>query len=346
MASQPELAFDHPVFGEATEGHFVGLSHGATHYVMRKPESTAGPDKYVFCGHGLGGNAKDYSFLTDALVARGYTVVTYDYFGRGWSRIDSDMSEPPFDSELYFRQAWELWNKLGLRDTPFLWIGYSTGGAVGTLLAARKPHLVLGMILIAPAIHRGITRPNKLVQGVALNCCCCCDCGGKAYKRTSSRFWWDSKSEAAKRGSTRVMQSLKQYPAYMRAIQKTMLGMLSQSSLAKIETQFSEVKAPILMIWGRDDETVPYRVAGACLKLQPTATLVTIEKAKHGVLTERSDEVQQHVMKWMTTYEEMPPRPAPPADSSSASSPSSAVAASSASPTTTPNPLSDVPVLR
>jgi len=317
------LGFVHPVLGEAP-GHFVALSHGVTHFNIYKPPTPEETAKYVFCGHGLGGNLRDFAGIAQSLADKGYTVVTYDYYGRGWSRIDSDAEAVVWDEDLYYQQAIGLWTKLGLKDTPFIWVGYSTGGTVGVLLASKQPKLVRCLVLIAPAISPSIARPNSCLQFCALHFFCCCDCGSKAYKRATLTYWYDETSDSARMVKSRVSASIHQYPPYMESIQSTCLHLFSNPSLTRVLKDYKMLSQRVLLIWGRGDTTTPFEHSETLSKLK-TSQLVVLDEAKHGVLLERAEEVRAAVINFLNKFEGLP------SSSTTFSSPSSAPSASSSS---------------
>jgi len=301
MSTKQPLGFVHPVLGEAP-GHYVALSRGVTHFNIYKPANSEENAKYIFCGHGLGGNLRDFTGIGEKMSEKGYTVITYDYYGRGWSRIDSDDRSPVWDEDLYYNQAIELWEKLGLIESPFIWMGYSTGGAVGVLLASRKPRLVRSIVFIAPAICPSIARPHPCLQFCGLYIFCCFDCPSKAYKRATKRYWFDDDSDGARMAKSRVSQSIHQYPPYMEAIQSTCLHLFSQATLTRILQDYKLLSQQVLLIWGRGDCTTPFEQSETLSKLK-TSRLVVLDDAKHGILIERPQEVIASITKFIDEFE-------------------------------------------
>lgn len=96
--------------------------------------------------------------IANALVKRGYRVMLFDLFGRGFSDGVGDL---PHDPRLYTTQI-----LLVLASSPLAWtgnnafrlIGYSLGGGIAVHFANAFPHVVESLVLLAPA---GLIRPEN-----------------------------------------------------------------------------------------------------------------------------------------------------------------------------------------
>ena len=109
--------------------------------------------------HGISTPCLCQSDLADELVAQGYRVMLFDYFGRGYSDAPSDV---PYDVRLYATQI-----LLVLASSPLPWtgndgfhlMGYSLGGAIAASFAGYFPHLLRSLTLIAGG---GLIRPQHV----------------------------------------------------------------------------------------------------------------------------------------------------------------------------------------
>ena len=92
--------------------------------------------------------------MANALVQKGCRVILFDLFGRGYS----DSPNVPHDARLYTTQILLAITSSSLPWTPdgFSIIGYSLGGGIAADFAAYFPHLIQGLVLLAPA---GLVRP-------------------------------------------------------------------------------------------------------------------------------------------------------------------------------------------
>ncbi|ROT38772.1 alpha/beta-hydrolase [Sodiomyces alkalinus F11] len=100
--------------------------------------------------HGIGTPCPALGEMARELVERGYRVMLFDFFGRGYSDAPTDL---PYDARLYVTQI-----HLALASSPLAWsganafhlIGYSLGGAVAASFARYHPHAVRSLVLVTP----------------------------------------------------------------------------------------------------------------------------------------------------------------------------------------------------
>lgn len=123
-------------------GAFIDLKHGRTHYRYFGPQSAP----LAVCVHGLTTPSFVFEALADGLVAKGYRVLVYDHYGRGFS----DRPNAAQDREFFVSHLDELLNALGEHE-KFLLIGYSMGGAVAAAYTAAFAQRVRNLVLVAPA---------------------------------------------------------------------------------------------------------------------------------------------------------------------------------------------------
>ncbi|KAM0196622.1 hypothetical protein ACHAPA_001507 [Fusarium lateritium] len=107
-------------------------------------------EKVLFV-HGISTPCITLAPIALALVKRGYRVMLFDLFGRGFSDGVADI---PHDARLYVSQM-----LLVLASSPLAWtgtngfrlVGYSLGGGIAIHFANAFPHLVRDLVLLAPA---------------------------------------------------------------------------------------------------------------------------------------------------------------------------------------------------
>ncbi|KAK3354891.1 alpha/beta-hydrolase [Neurospora tetraspora] len=101
--------------------------------------------------HGISTPCLSLGILGEALVERGYRVMLFDFFGRGYSDTPTDI---PFDIRLYSTQI-----LLALASSKLPWtgdngfhlIGYSLGGGLAVSFAKYHSHMVRSLVLVASA---------------------------------------------------------------------------------------------------------------------------------------------------------------------------------------------------
>ncbi|PKS08207.1 hypothetical protein jhhlp_005484 [Lomentospora prolificans] len=108
--------------------------------------------------HGVSAPVLTMSSLADELALKGYRVLIFDLFGRGYSE---NLAGHDHDMQLYTTQI-----LLALASSPLSWlgnesfhlIGYSFGGALAAGFTRFFPDIVKSLTLIAPG---GLIRQNK-----------------------------------------------------------------------------------------------------------------------------------------------------------------------------------------
>lgn len=123
-------------------GSFVETPQGKLHYRWHGTEG----HPVIVMAHGF--STPNFIFEQNAqyLVSKGFRVLTFDHFGRGWSdRPKADYTPDFYDTELL-----DLVDGLGL-TAPFGLVGLSMGGPITAEFTARHPERVTGLFLFVPA---------------------------------------------------------------------------------------------------------------------------------------------------------------------------------------------------
>lgn len=99
--------------------------------------------------HGISTPCLSLGILGEALVEKGYRVMLFDFFGRGYSDTPTDI---PFDIRLYSTQI--LLALVSSRlpwtgDNGFHIIGYSLGGGLAVSFAKYYSHMIRSLVLVA-----------------------------------------------------------------------------------------------------------------------------------------------------------------------------------------------------
>ena len=138
-------------------------------YRFHNPE----PRGIIFLFHGMHCASIYFTHLAKKFFEEGYAVVAFDQEGHGKSEGPRgniiSLEDYSLDCEKFVTMAKTHYPF----DTPIYLLGHSMGGALSVMLALKRPELIRGILLFAPAI--GID-PNfepflqKLVR--CLNSCC------------------------------------------------------------------------------------------------------------------------------------------------------------------------------
>lgn len=117
----------------------------------------------VVCAPGMGDHRTTYRHLAPALANAGWRVAAMDLRGHG----DSDTGFADHSTRTLAGDMAALVEELG--GDPALLIGNSMGGTAAAWLAATRPDLVRGTVLIAPFLRgEGVQGPMKWMLKLAL----------------------------------------------------------------------------------------------------------------------------------------------------------------------------------
>ena len=125
---------------------------GVMHYQLDGPRD----GELCVWVHGLGDFSYRSDLLAGALIAGGYRVLRFDFFGRGWS--DSPAAAG-YDMDMYIGQMRALFETLTLGGRRKTLIGHSMGGLIAQGYAEKYPGDVARLVLLAPA---GVMTSSKL----------------------------------------------------------------------------------------------------------------------------------------------------------------------------------------
>ena len=247
---------------------YIQLSQGITHYQLSGP--TSGP--LVVLVHGFSVPKFLWQPSIQDLVAAGQQVLAFDLYGRGLS----DRPASDYCLDLYVQQLHELLVALEL-EQPFHLVGLSMGGPISVRYSHRYPQQVAALTLIAPLLE---TPSSGQVNALALpglgeylanvvmiprlqNNLDSIVANPDAYPQWSEQF-----------------NRQTQYHGYRRAMLAS-VRYLAGKSFAEDYQQLAQHPIPTQLIWGTEDQTLPYQGHPAILALLPQAVLHTIPEVGH-----------------------------------------------------------------
>jgi 3-oxoadipate enol-lactonase len=231
--------------------------------------------------HGLATNHNIWGLVAPPL-ARSRRVVLLDVPGFG----GSEPAGEGFDlAEVAERIARGLAAQ-GVRG-PFDLVGHSLGGAIALTLAARRPRLVRRLVLVAPAGLAAIPAPAAAVLAAASD-------GLLSVRRRLAplaELRWGRRillALTAADGASISPTQARMMVAASAGARRT-ASALAALNRADLLPLLKEVNAPLGVIWGAQDRTVPVRLAATVREARPDAEIVTIDHAGHVVMVERPE---------------------------------------------------------
>jgi pimeloyl-ACP methyl ester carboxylesterase len=273
----PERASLDDAARQRAPGRFVQLGDGMTHF------DVAGPDdgQRVILVHGFSVPYYIWDSTSTALSAAGFRVARYDMFGRGYS----DRPDVPYTLELFDRQLQQLLDSLGWRE-PVDVIGLSMGGVVSATFAGRHPERVRSLALIDPVAEPAGRLPAMFrfpVLGPALWQVLAVPAmpDGQLTDFVEPARWPDW---------TARYRDQMQYRGFGRALRSTRMG-LNTVPMDSVYGRVGASAVPVLLIWGKEDQTVPIEQAEIVRRAIPAVQYHPIDSAAHLPHMERGDVV-------------------------------------------------------
>lgn len=277
---------------------------GPTHY-----RDYGGPadGPVLVCVHGLGGSSLNWAAMAPYLTDT-YRILAPDLAGHGRTRSLGRSTDVPANTGLVARFLEQV------VGGPAVVAGNSMGGMLALHLAAQRPDLVSGLVLVDPAVPFVVGRPDPLVAaafasysipGVArmsmaarrramtperaaqfLLDLCCVD---------SSRIPTDvvdaHVAEVRERRDHDTADT--DFLAAARSVVRT-----SALRIAYRDTM-RRVQAPVLLLHGTGDRLVPLTAAEAAARLQPEWSFVVLHDVGHAPQLEVPEDTAWVIGDWL-----------------------------------------------
>jgi len=262
-------------------GSFTQLSDGITHYEL------AGPDagKTVVLVHGFSVPYYIWDSTFSRLVREGYRVLRYDCFGRGFS----DRPDKLYEASLFRNQLTELLDKLQIRSVYAL-AGVSFGGAVITDFVLHNKDRVDKMIFVdpvfpgsrAPTNYESITKfkmalsPEDVVNGQLTD-----------LKYPSQFPHWAEQYKVQMK-----------YKGFRNALISTRFHYAAADKVRDNYKALDSLHKAVLLIWGKEDNTVPFRYADSLRQLVH-ADYLPVDDAAHLPQMEKAALVNEKMLAFL-----------------------------------------------
>lgn len=246
-------------------GDFIELSQGWTHFELAGPKD--GPLVVLVQGFSVPYYVWDYNF--PALVEAGFRVLRYDHYGRGFS----DRPRVTYDVNLYTTQLLEIMDKAGLQKAHL--VGVSMGGAIAACFTDRFSERVDKLVLTAPAgVPLGQPFSQKLIRFPLVGELVFGLFGNAILLR---RF--QNGEEYAEEHRQAYLHQLT-IRGYKRSLLSTFRGDMLTPKLDVYE-RLGKQDRRVLLIWGTEDDTVPYRHHDELLKRLPDVEFYPMQGEGH-----------------------------------------------------------------
>lgn len=247
---------------------FIELNDGFTYFELKGPES--GEVIVLIHGYSVPSYIWDSTFV--AAVNKGYRVLRYDVFGRGFS----DRPTITYDINLSYRQLSGIIDSLGI-TTPVNLVGLSWGGRVVSYYTAKHPDRVKKLVLVDPSGFEPVVKKDSVPVKIA-NREVAKTLRERAPQMADSQledfyhpekfdYWPD------------LYRPQMEYKGFVHALLSTQAN---KRDLSNTMEQLSENETPVKMIMGKEDQVVkPDETIPLAKNLIPTIDITLIDNAGH-----------------------------------------------------------------
>jgi len=271
IAKAETLDLDDAARAAAPGGSFIALPCGNTHYEL------AGEGEAVVLVHGYVTPYYLYDKIYSQLLDAGYKVLRYDLLGRGLS----ERVAGPYDVDLFARQLDEITTAL-LGEEPFHLFGTSMGGSITTAFCAQHPGRARTLTLYAPAGMDTFQPPFYMTM-------CKIPVFGKwiFQKIGAKTIIGNASKELLYSVDERDDYIRRQaYPFQYKGIVACTWSSLVNTILNTKETvknyyAVAKQSLPLLVVWGTNDQTMPYMQSERLKEICPQVQFVTFEGSGH-----------------------------------------------------------------
>jgi pimeloyl-ACP methyl ester carboxylesterase len=248
-------------------GEFIRLSDGLTHYELAGPD--AGPVVVLIHGFSVPYFLWDHTF--QPLADAGFRVIRYDFYGRGLS----DRPDIRYDADLYDRQLSDLLNALHVAQ-PVDLVGASLGGQVAASFTVRHPDKVRSVSLFDPGYQDGSPLPWQIRAPILGEYIGCVEIAPTLTESQREDFLHPDRYPEY---FIRYEQQM-QYRGFRRSLLSTARYYLSRDMRPDYRSLGLSHK-PVLLLWGKKDQDVPFAVSKDLLQNVPQAEFHAIDDAAH-----------------------------------------------------------------
>jgi pimeloyl-ACP methyl ester carboxylesterase len=280
---------------------------------MRSVDAHSAPPLLLL--HGFGASIGHWRHNIPVL-SQHHTVYALDLLGFGASQ----KVITPYHTALWVEQVYDFW-KLFI-GRPIVVVGNSLGSSVALAIASAHPEMMAGLVMInlpdfsllqAPAW----VQPMMRILGVGLR-----PVIGLAeaiftappiflpcfqiLRRPQIVRGWATQAYVNPQAITPELVDILATPAYDHGAGDALRTMVKTLVHTKPVVRYSAravlpgLKLPMLLIWGKQDNCVPPKLAALCTQLNPTIELIELDDAGHCPQDECPDRVNSLILKWLT----------------------------------------------
>lgn len=268
------------------EGHTIDLAGHRTHYVER------GQGEPVVLIHGFNLDLNTWLKNIDQLATR-FRVLAPDLWGQGYSTRDT----LEYGYDLFEEQIRLFMEALSIEKASL--VGHSMGGGTSVVFALRNPDSVDKLVLVDST---GIPTPLPLrskvfrLKGVAE---LLLSLRTDKVRRMNLEDYWLHDAALL---TGEIYQKLVRYQK-IEGTARGLLTILRKDFFNTLEDEIRELGTrdiPTLLVWGREDATLPVRCGEDMHRLLPGSRLEVLDNAGHLANFDQADAFNHIVVEFVS----------------------------------------------
>jgi pimeloyl-ACP methyl ester carboxylesterase len=256
----------------------------------------AGQGEPVVLLHGFGGSSHAWRLMMPAL-ARRYRVIAPDLNGFGWTQRPRDVAAYTYAGQA--EMVLGVLRQLGV--DRFHLIGHSYGGGLALWIAGRHPERVRSVVLISSVLPDYSDQQRQtwarfrglnwlLVHFFVLS---------RAAVRRTLELCFHDRNQVTPELVEAYRERL-----LVEGVEDAYYGLMAPIDLPTPGVALNDVRAPTLVVWGREDRLIPLARAESYVPKLPDAKLVVLDACGHTALEERPQQVLAHVLPFLDRHRE------------------------------------------
>jgi pimeloyl-ACP methyl ester carboxylesterase len=256
----------------------------------------AGRGEAVVLLHGFGGSSHAWRHVMPAL-ARRFRVIAVDLNGFGWTQRPRDVA-----AYTYAGQAEVVLGTLrALGVERFHVVGHSYGGGLALWLAGRHPERVRSVVLLSSVLpdysqaQRQAWARFRSLNWLLVHFFVLSRAG---VRRTLEICFHD------KRQITSDLVEAYRERLLVEGCEDAYYGLMAPLNLPEPEVALTDVQAPTLVVWGREDRLIPLPRAEAYVPQLPDARLVVLDDCGHMALEECPQRLLAEMLPFLERHRE------------------------------------------
>ncbi len=279
-----------------SEGSWAKLSKGNIYFRWHKPERKNG--QTIIMIHGFSTPSFVWNGLLRGLLNKGYSILVYDHYGRGFS----ERPRAKYSLDFYVETLRELISHQNIEEKIHL-VGYSMGGPIIGGFAEKYSDQVKSLSFIAPAGF-GKVQPSfpffMKIPGVI----------EWSMHVLADRFYGSAISSETTHSSDplsineKEFQQLFSFQMQFKGFRESLASTMRNFNLFDAREMFKKVAAKNILsmaVWGDNDGIVPYKGADTYLEIFQDGKVMTIKDGTHDITYRQPSDVLNAIENFLDT---------------------------------------------